>query len=102
MRSRLNNFLYSFIHPDVGIGFANWVASRSRARGHDPRLKDKMRAFAEAKLHEGADVVMMAHVHLPELHRFDSGVYINTGDWLRHFSYAIIRDGEVALEQFDR
>ncbi|UCG42488.1 MAG: UDP-2,3-diacylglucosamine diphosphatase [candidate division WOR-3 bacterium] len=102
MRSRLNNFLYSFIHPDAGIRFANWVATRSRARGLDPGLKQKMRESAQEKLCSGADVAVMAHVHEPELLRTGSGVYVNTGDWLRHFSYAVIRDGEVMLEYFKR
>jgi len=102
MRSRFNNFLYSFVHPDVGIGFANWVAARSRARGHDPGLKHEMRESAQEKLRAGADVAVMAHVHIPELRRTDCGVYVNTGDWLRHFSYAVIRDGVVTLEYFEK
>jgi UDP-2,3-diacylglucosamine hydrolase len=102
MRSRLNNFLYSFIHPDVGIWFAHWVAARSRARGLDPCLRHEMREFAEKKLRGGPDVAMMAHVHEPELLRSDRGVYVNTGDWLTHFSYAVVRDGLVTLEYFDR
>ncbi len=100
MRSRLNNFLYSFIHPDVGIGFANRVAAGSRARGLDPGLRHEMRQFAEEKLRGGVDVAVMAHVHEPELLRTDCGIYVNTGDWLTHFSYAVIRDGEVKLEYF--
>lgn len=100
MRSRLNSSLYSFIHPDVGIGFANRVAARSRARGLDPGLKHEMRRFAEEKLRRGVDVAVMAHVHEPELLRTDCGVYVNTGDWLTHFSYAVIRDGEVMLGYF--
>jgi UDP-2,3-diacylglucosamine pyrophosphatase LpxH len=85
----------------LGIGFANWVAGRSRARGHDPALKDRMREHALERLRGGPDVVMMAHVHVPELFRSESGVYVNTGDWLTHFSYAVIRDGEVGLERFE-
>lgn len=100
MRGRVNNVLFSLLHPDLGIPLAGWVASRSRARGLDERLGRKMRAFAEAKLALGHDVVVMGHLHRPELHRTGNGVYLNVGDWTEHFSYGVIRDGEVKLERF--
>ncbi len=98
MKSRLNNFLYSFVHPDIGIGFAAWVARRSRARGHDESLRTAMHEYARHRLADGHDVVMLGHVHYPELRKFPEGVYLNTGDWLDSFSYGVIRDGTVALE----
>ncbi len=100
MRSRLNRFLYSFVHPDLGIGFAGWVARRSRARGSDSGLREEMAGFAERKLAQGFDVVLLAHLHEPELRRFGEGVYVNTGDWLTHFSYGVMEDGEVSLRFF--
>lgn len=98
MRSRLNNFLYSFIHPDIGIGFAGWVAGRSRARKKDEALRAVMREFARARLAEGRDLVVLAHLHLPELVATPEGTYLNCGDWLTHFSCGVIRDGKVSLE----
>jgi len=99
MRSRLNNFLYSFVHPDIGIGFANWVARQSRARGPDDQLRGRMARVAEARLAEGYDLVVMGHLHVPERRELDNGLYLNTGDWLTHFSYGVLRDGTVALER---
>jgi len=100
MRSRLNNFLYSFVHPDIGIGFAGWVAGRSRARGKDSSLPDVMRSHARTLLQADCDVVVLAHLHHPELLDTGSGIYLNTGDWIRHFTYGLIRDGRVTLGRF--
>lgn len=99
MRSRINNLLYSFVHPDVGIGFASWVASRSRARGQDDFLRGVMARHASRKLAEGYDIVVTGHLHVPELVRLDGGWYLRTA-WCRGCTYGVIRDGVPALERF--
>ncbi|MFO7675764.1 MAG: UDP-2,3-diacylglucosamine diphosphatase [bacterium] len=102
MRSRLNNGLYRLIHPDLGIALAGWVARRSRARGPDERLAGAMREWARARLAEGRDLVVLGHLHRPELTAFPGGgSYLNAGDWIENFSYGILRDGRPALERFD-
>jgi UDP-2,3-diacylglucosamine hydrolase len=98
MRSRLNNFLYSFVHPDLGIGFAGWVAGRSRARKKDETLRNVMLDYARARMADGHDLVVLAHLHLPELVETPEGTYLNCGDWLTHFSCGVIRDGRPGLE----
>jgi UDP-2,3-diacylglucosamine hydrolase len=102
MKSRLNNALYRLIHPDIGIALAGWIARRSRDRGPDERLAAAMREWARARLAEGRDLVILGHVHRPELVEFPGGgSYLNTGDWIESFSYGILRDGRPALERFD-
>ena len=100
-RSRTVNWLYSLLHPDMGMGLATWVSRQSRQREPDERLREVMADFARVKLSQGFDVVILAHSHLPELRRFDTGTYLNVGDWLRSFSYGVIRNGTAALEYFD-
>jgi len=100
MRSRLNNALYGLIHPDLGIALAGWVTRRSRRRPPDATLADRMREHGRVCLREGNDIVILGHLHRPELTRLPEGVYLNTGDWLKNFSYGVMRDGEIALERF--
>lgn len=102
MRSRINNALYRLVHPDVGIALAGWVARRSRNRPPDTALAGLMRDHARACLREGNDLVVFGHLHRPELTRFPEGCYLNTGDWIESFSYGVMRDGEIALETYDR
>ncbi len=101
MRSRINGWLYSLLHPDFGIGLAHAVARASRVTSAKPSLVEDMARFAKDRLESGFDVVIMGHSHVPELRRFDGGVYINVGDWLDHFTYGVIRDGVPSLEVFE-
>lgn len=100
MRSRMNGALYSLIHPDIGIRLAQWVAGRSRELGAKFYLREDMARFAAAKTEQGFDIVMLGHSHVPELRQFPAGVYVNVGDWVRSFSYGMIRDGVAALKFF--
>jgi len=101
MRSRLDGWLYSLLHPDLGIGLALAVARMSRARGVKPKLVEDMAGFAARKLEHGFDIVILGHSHAPEFRPFGSGVYMNVGDWVAHFTYGVIRDGVPALEVFN-
>jgi UDP-2,3-diacylglucosamine hydrolase len=101
MRSRLNGWLYSLLHPDIGIGLANSVARISRAESIRPSLVEDMATFARGKLESGFDIVILGHSHVPELRQIGGGAYVNIGDWLTHFTYGVIRDGVPSLEVFD-
>ena len=101
MRSRFNGWLYSMLHPDLGIGLAQSIARASRADSTKPSLVDDMATFARNKLSVGFDIVILGHSHVPELRRMDGGAYLNVGDWLTHFTYGAIRDGVPSLEVFD-
>jgi UDP-2,3-diacylglucosamine hydrolase len=47
------------------------------------------------------DIVMLAHSHIPVLKRLHGNkYYINTGDWVKHFSYAVIDGGRVVLRTY--
>ncbi|MGQ9678042.1 MAG: UDP-2,3-diacylglucosamine diphosphatase [bacterium] len=104
MRSSVNGFLFSFLHPDIGVGLARLVSAKSRQamleNGAAVALQTALAAFAEKKIAKGCDVVMLGHSHIPEIRSFGSGTYINTGDWLKNFTYGLIKDGKAALERF--
>jgi UDP-2,3-diacylglucosamine hydrolase len=101
MRSRLNGWLYSQLHPDIGIGLALAVARANRVKGANPGLVEDMARFAADKLASGFDIVIMGHSHVPEVRRLAGGVYLNVGDWMTHFTYGLIRDGVPSLEKFE-
>jgi UDP-2,3-diacylglucosamine hydrolase len=101
MRSRFNGWLFSLLHPDIGIGLAHAVASISRAGTHKPGIVEDMAEFARGKLESGFDVVILAHSHVPEFRGMGGGTYMNIGDWLTRFTYGVIRDGAPSLERFE-
>jgi len=104
MRNRFNIFLYRQIPPDIGIPFAKWCSRKSRERSSGlPKdsFVQEYRDYAEKVLANGYDCVMIGHTHHPERVEFKSGVYINTGDWYEHFTYAVLRDGRFELKNWE-
>jgi UDP-2,3-diacylglucosamine hydrolase len=69
-----------------------WSASsRGRNMERSPVVIARLRSFAQRKLREGFDAVILAHTHLPEAITVkDQGrkaYYFNVGDWIKDFSY---------------
>ena len=93
-----------WLHPDIGIPFAKWCSSSSRnhTSNRDYGSDDEYTAFAENKFKEGIDHVIMGHTHRPMLQTFENGkTLVNTGDWIRSFSYAKLENGKLTLEKLE-
>jgi len=89
--------LFGLLHPDWAMGIARLVSRTSRRMtlADDPTTgaeANALRAFAHDALGRGeADVVMCGHAHAPAYEEIPTpagtGLYINTGDWMRHRTY---------------
>ncbi len=89
-RNRLNIFLYSLLHPDLGIPLARWVSSLSRKHTRQdlpPNDEDYLK-LALKKFEEGFDYAIFGHLHSPKIQEFGQKIYVNLGDWIENFSYA--------------
>lgn len=100
LRSRFNQRLFSALHPDFGL----WLAHKS---SHTSRKYSRRRwdidseaylQTARKLIEQGNDYVLIAHTHEPLLQSVGSGIYVNTGDWMQYFSYAIYTNGRMALK----
>ena len=105
LRSKICNFLFrTFIHPDLGILIANFTSKTSRKHRNQNKLrlkKGEYLLFAESKLKEGYDYVILGHRHHPELIETKNGYYVNTGDWMKHFSYAIFDGTDIKIRKYN-
>ncbi len=103
-RSRTNQKLYRLLHPDFGVGLANHCSYTSR--NYNGRRWDiDGRAYLEAAeklISEGNDYVLFAHNHEPLLQPVKNGIYVNTGDWIRYFSYAVYDEGVMTLKYWNQ
>ena len=52
--------------------------------------------FAKSKFKEDFDFVLLGHLHKPMIKKVEEKVYINCGDWINSFSYAVF-DGKDLL-----
>jgi UDP-2,3-diacylglucosamine hydrolase len=95
LRSKLTRTFIRWIHPDVGFFLAKVFSKKSReyTSSKDYGETDTMMSFAQGKIGEGYDFVIMGHNHVPKLERFGKGIYVNLGDWLKNFTYGVF-DGD--------
>ena len=100
LRNRFNIWLYRKLPPDWAIPLARKVSGSSRnyTSSRDQTFVADYEAYARDKLAGEYDIVAIGHLHIPTLKGFGEGVYVNTGDFIKHFSYAKLSDGKLSLE----
>lgn len=95
LRNRFNIALYKLLPPSLAYGLAYKVSNGSREHGAQVPTQEFLNEyyeFAQARYAEGYSAVICGHLHYPEIKQFDSGMYVNCGDWLTHYS-AVRWDG---------
>lgn len=99
-RNRLSIWLYRMIPPDLGIPLAKRVSGSSRqyTAKRDHGFVEDYEQYAASKLQGAYDLVAIGHLHIPALTNFPDGTYINTGDFVHHFSYVRIANAKATLE----
>lgn len=105
LRNRVIVRAFGMLHPDLG----NWIAQRvstTEVKAGKADLACRERAkrlelWAAERLREdpALDLVIAGHTHLPEVVEVLPGrYYVNTGDWINHFTYLTLPAGEGAPE----
>lgn len=102
---------FGLLHPDWAMGIAQGVSRGSRKlkgprEGEQSSEVGPLQTFAREALAQGeADVVMLGHSHHPVLESHPTptgtGLYINTGDWLRNSTYVEWDGARFALRSFE-
>lgn len=100
--------LFSFLHPGFGMGLARFFSARSRiANKNNPEVfhgkeKESLYQFCKKVLQsQHVDYFVFGHRHLPLDLDVAPGVrYINTGDWVKYFSYAVFDGSGMELKTF--
>ncbi len=101
--SRINQFLFRWLHPDIGSRLGHYFSLRSK-RSHDKKGIEKVNDMGLRRLElycqdalkrdEDIDYFVFGHVHKPAIIPLgEKAKYISLGDWIRHFSFAVF-DGE--------
>ncbi|HEY6951105.1 MAG TPA: UDP-2,3-diacylglucosamine diphosphatase [Bacteroidota bacterium] len=101
LRNRVNIFLFSLVHPDLTTWIARWSSRKSRAYTSKKSFEGSdMVEFAREKISEGIDVVIMGHNHQSIFRELNHGVYVNIGDWLREYTYAVFDGNKIQLKKW--
>ncbi|MEW5993853.1 MAG: UDP-2,3-diacylglucosamine diphosphatase [Candidatus Zixiibacteriota bacterium] len=98
-RNPVNVWLYRKLPPDWAIPLARTVSgsSRQHTSGREQTFAADYEEYARKKLTSGYDIVAIAHLHTPVIKPLGSGIYVNTGDFIKHFSYGRLANGQISL-----
>lgn len=107
-RNPVCQWLFGMLPPAIGIGLANFLSRKSResVEEHEqiflgPDAEWLMIYSKEILEHEHYDYMIYGHRHVPIIHPLNGkSTYVNLGDWVRHFSYAVWDGKTMALEYF--
>lgn len=107
--SKICQWLFRWMHPDIGIGIANFFSGTSRKKTGDSDSiflgedKEWLIIYSREKLQtKHYDFFVYGHRHLPmNVKLNDNSNYINLGDWIKHFTYAVFDGETVELKKFE-
>lgn len=94
LRSRFTQFLYSLIHPDLGVALASHTSKSSRdyTTKKDYGEEDGLFEAAKNKIDKGYDFVLFGHLHRKQFLKYKNGYYINLGSWITEPCYGKFSD----------
>lgn len=108
-RSKLCQWLFARLHPNLGIGIANGWSRGSRAAQTEKEVflgedKEWLAIYAKEQLQkQHFDYFIFGHRHLPlDLDLGNGSRYVNIGEWLNYNSYGVFDGRELRLEYFNQ
>ena len=107
-RNKIAQWLFKWIHPDIGVGLANKWSSRSRIN-HTIEIQEINREnewlFLYSKKLEADqhfDYYVFGHRHLPlTLDINKESTYINLGEWLNFNSFGVFDGTDFQIDYFE-
>ena len=84
LRNKLTQWLYTWLHPDIGVAIASKASKSSReyTKKKNYGELDGMLETAKQKIDEGFDYILFGHSHERAFINYHGGKYINLGSWI--------------------
>lgn len=106
--SKACQWLFARFHPNFGIGLADYFSSKSRKANREKdavflgKENEWLAVYCEEQdAAQPADYYLFGHRHLPMVINLErGGTYINTGDWITHFTYAVFDGSKMQLKSY--
>ena len=107
-RSKLSQWLFARLHPNFGVGIANYWSRKSRIAGETNEVRKSLEKewlvtySQEVLTHKFYDYLIFGHRHLPlDIQLNEKSRYINLGEWVNYNSYAVFDGEELTLRYFE-
>ncbi|MEX1383584.1 UDP-2,3-diacylglucosamine diphosphatase [Lutibacter sp.] len=103
-----SKWLYKWLHPDIGVTLAQYLSVKNKLISGEEDVKflgeenEWLVHYCNRKLTEKQfDYFVFGHRHLPmEIQLTKNSKYINTGDWISHFTYAVFNGEQMVLKSY--
>ena len=100
-------WLYRWIHPDIGMRFAQYLSTKNKLISGDEDVvflgeeNEWLVKYCKRKLeNKHYDYFLFGHRHLHmTIELNEKRTYINTGDCIRHFTYAVFDGNKTELKE---
>ena len=102
------NWCFRCVHPDLGIKIGKYLSNKNRLKSSLEDLRfngnenEWLTKYCKEKLkNKHYDYFIFGHRHIPlEIKLSPNSTYINLGDWITHFSYAVFDGRQVLLDKY--
>lgn len=103
-----SKWLYRWLHPDIGVRVAQYLSTKNKLISGQEDINflgeenEWLAQYSKRKLEKKHyDYFLFGHRHLPmEIQVGTNSKYINTGDWISHFTYAVFDGKELTLKKY--
>ncbi len=108
-KNKTAQWFFARIHPNIAIKIAlRWSQHNRYNEKPEHQIfmgtdNERLIQYAYRKLNEQHyDFFVFGHRHIPiEIKLNDTSTFINLGDWLNHFTYAVFDGNNIKLKKFD-
>ncbi len=103
-----SKWLYKWLHPDIGVKLAQYLSVKNKLISGKEDVKflgeehEWLVHYCKRKLtKKHYDFFIFGHRHLPmDIQLSENSKYINTGDWISHFTYGIFDGDQMVLKSY--
>ncbi|SNQ42372.1 UDP-2,3-diacylglucosamine diphosphatase [Cellulophaga lytica] len=107
--SPVSKWFYRWLHPDIGVSLAQYFSVKNKAISGDDDVKflgednEWLVQYAKRKLEtKHYDYFVFGHRHLPmTIDLNGKSTYINLGDWIGYYTYAVFNGEQLSLEKLE-
>ena len=110
-RNKLNQWLFRWVHPDIGTRLGLYWSNKSRIANENTGLEkvnqaglDRLTGYCQEVLNEQPDIdyFVFGHIHKPETVDLNGkSSYYSIGDWIQYFSYLEFDGNSLKHKYFD-
>lgn len=106
--NRFAQWCFRWLHPDLGVRIAQYFSVKNRLISGEEDIqflgedKEWLVQYARRKLeYQHFDFFVFGHRHLPlEIDLNNSSKYVNLGDWISYYTYAVFDGQFLKIEKF--